>query len=83
MSSYYPACPTNQSATCRFVDGPMLSTCMWSPIVRDREGKPVDGGRNIMTAQVSCQTCRKHWKSSQTELAVAQGEPREWQEIGA
>jgi hypothetical protein len=57
-----------------------MSTCMWSPLEYDREGRAVGGGLNRVTHSVRCNTCGKNFSSAQTELEDAQGKPREWRE---
>ena len=79
MSDFYPPCPKN-GTECLFQYGPMMSTCMWSPILYDRDGKPVDGGRNHVTTNIRCATCGKSWISTRTELEIAQGVKPNWQE---
>ncbi len=72
-----PACPHDRK-DCRFQHEYGVSTCMWSPIEYDRDGKPVDGGMNTSTQNIRCNTCGQSWTSSQTELEDAQGKRRVW-----
>jgi len=55
-----------------------MSTMMYSPLVWDRDGNPVEGGGNHVSKGICCTTCGRHWSSIQTELQEAQGKPREW-----
>lgn len=77
----YPSCPNNTPDKCRFTDEGSMLTLMHSPIVRDREGNPVSGGHNRITCVVRCHACGNLFSSFATELADAQGKPREWKKI--
>lgn len=52
---------------------------MYSPIVYDRQGKPVGGGANIHETTVECQTCRRRWCATASELEIHRGDERAWQ----
>jgi len=73
----YPECPEGRD-DCRFTEGGASTTCLHSPIVRDRSGKPVGGGCNRIAMSVSCSVCNKQWISSASELQDAQGVDRFW-----
>lgn len=72
---------SNCDSKCQFVSMGGSITTMYSPIVYDKDGKPVGGGSNIVTSMIRCQTCSRVWISRQTELEKAQGKPIEWEEI--
>ena len=65
---------------CRLINEGGSMTLMHSPIVYNREGEPVGGGRNIITQTIRCQTCKKLWTSRNTELEMVKGELK-WEEI--
>lgn len=71
----YPECERND---CRFQDKGCQRTLMHSPVVYDKEGKPIGGGSNTITSLVKCSTCGKVWFSKQTELEQAQGKHVDW-----
>lgn len=73
----YPECP-NGRADCRFQEHGGFSTCMYSPIERDRSGNAVSGGMNSRSREVSCSVCGKRWSETRTELEAAQGVAPTW-----
>jgi hypothetical protein len=73
----YPDCPDSRS-DCRFVSLGASMTLMYSPIVYDKDGKPVGGGANRITSMVECRSCGKFFISNQTELQRRLKEPRNW-----
>lgn len=75
----YPPCPFMRD-DCRFVSEGGMTTCIHSPLVYDRGGRPVAGGSNTVQGTTRCLACGKRFLSSQTELARAQGQPPEWKE---
>ncbi len=73
----YPPCPVN-GANCRFTPIECFNTLMYSPVIRDREGKPVSGGGNTTKMSIQCITCKQRWTDKATELEIAQGREFQW-----
>lgn len=74
----YPDCPDRRK-DCRFERLGGAKTMMYSPIIYNREGKPVGGGANVCTYGIRCGTCGKFFTARQTDLETAQGKPRNWE----
>ena len=73
----YPDCPESRD-DCRFQNLGGTRTLLYSPIVYDRDGKPVGGGSNRVTTAVRCNTCNQTWAKTQTELEIAQDKSAQW-----
>lgn len=63
----------------RYQDLGGFVTLMYSPLVYNKEGKPVGGGSNTRKLGIKCVNCGSIWKSHQTELEDAQGKQRTWE----
>jgi len=68
----YPKCSNCEDGG-RFIHLGEMCTAMYSPIVYDSDGNPVDGGANRRSMTIKCLGCGSSWIAAGTELEFAQG----------
>lgn len=77
MNTRYPKCPEDRE-DCLFLEGVKNSTCLHSPLIRNRKGEPVAGGCNVSNHLLHCTVCQTNWSAEQTDLEAALDRPLEW-----